>query len=294
MHGEELGAGVQSSRVSFASVTQRFHLNRVSGSGARGSGNNELTALDDVDLEIPQGQFIALVGASGCGKTTLLNMVAGLVAPTEGTVSVMGSRPKVPNLDIGYMFARDALLPWRTALKNVCLPLEVRKWPRAAARERAMATLDLVGLRGREGQYRAQLSQGMRQRVALARTLAPNPRILLMDEPFAALDARTKASLQGEFLGIWEAAATEDAGPPTVVFVTHDLNEAVLMADRVMVMLPSPGRIAADITVDLPRPRAQNLEHVAYTPQFAHLTERLLSLLEGALPVRAQDRQGAQ
>ncbi|WP_222623295.1 ABC transporter ATP-binding protein [Streptomyces armeniacus] len=250
----------------------------------RGSaaGAREVVALQGVSAEISAGQFVALVGASGCGKTTMLNMLAGLVQPTSGEVTLLGRAPELPNMDIGYMFARDALLPWRSARKNVELPLETRGWAPAKRRERAREMLDLVGLSGRESQYRLQLSQGMRQRAALARTLAPDPSILLMDEPFAALDARTKLTLQAEFLRIWEQHQGSDTRK-TVIFVTHDLQEAVLLADRVIVMLPNPGRIADDGVVDLPRPRAEDLGEIQFSDEFKRIHHDLFERLEGAI-----------
>lgn len=272
--------------ISFRDVRQVF---RLSGRGGDGSAaNRELVALQDVNVDIQAGQFVALVGASGCGKTTMLNMLAGLVEPTHGEVRLDGGPPQLPNMDIGYMFARDALLPWRTARKNVELPLETRGWGRRERRERAEEMLELVGLKGRESQYRLQLSQGMRQRVALARTLAPDPSLLLMDEPFAALDARTKLTLQAEFLRIWEHNQTGDRRK-TVIFVTHDLQEAVLLADRVIVMLPHPGRIAEDRVIDLPRPRAELLGELQFTKEFQDTTHGLFERLEGAIGDRGPD-----
>lgn len=272
-------------KVSFSNIRQVFELPKQSKKDSAAAST--VVALDNVNLEIPDGQFVALVGASGCGKTTLMNMIAGLVTPTSGTVKVSGEPPRLPNLDIGYMFARDALLPWRSARRSVELPLEVRGWDRRRRRERADAMLDLVGLADKHTQYRNQLSQGMRQRVALARTLASDPSILLMDEPFAALDARTKLTLEGEFLRIWE-----DGGDSrkTVIFVTHDLDEAVLLADRVVIMLPRPGRIAKDIIVDLPRPRADHLGDVRYTEKFREITQGLFDSLEGA--IASNDSEG--
>ncbi|GAA4259785.1 ABC transporter ATP-binding protein [Dietzia aurantiaca] len=266
-------------KVSFTDIRQVFALPKQSKKDGSASPS-AVVALDNVNLQIPEGQFVALVGASGCGKTTLMNMIAGLVKPTRGTVKVSGQPPKLPNLDVGYMFARDALLPWRSARRSVELPLEVRGWDKKRRRERADEMLDMVGLADKHTQYRNQLSQGMRQRVALARTLAADPSILLMDEPFAALDARTKLTLQAEFLRIWEA---EGDKRKTVIFVTHDLDEAVLMADRVVIMLPRPGRIAEDLIVDLPRPRADHLGDVKFTPEFQEITQGLFDRLEGAI-----------
>ncbi|MFB7222754.1 ABC transporter ATP-binding protein [Streptomyces sp. NPDC002596] len=272
--------------ISFKDVNQVFRLQGQRAAAGSDGKAKELVALKDVNVEIEAGQFVALVGASGCGKTTMLNMLAGLVQPTHGEVSLAGQAPQLPNMDIGYMFARDALLPWRSARKNVELPLETRGWDRARRQERARDMLDLVGLKGRESQYRLQLSQGMRQRVALARTLAADPSILLMDEPFAALDARTKLTLQAEFLRIWEQHQGSDKRK-TVIFVTHDLTEAVLLADRVIVMLPNPGRVAEDRVIDLPRPRAEDLGEIQFTDEFKRTTHDLFERLEGAIGDRA-------
>jgi NitT/TauT family transport system ATP-binding protein len=277
--------------IAFRSVGQVFSIADQGGSVGRRPRTRELTALSNVNLEIPAGQFVALVGASGCGKTTLLNMLAGLRHPTEGDILMDGEPPKLPNLDVGYMFARDALLPWRSARKNVELPLETRGWSGSRRRERSKEMLELVGLGGRENQFRLQLSQGMRQRVALARTLAADPSILLMDEPFAALDARTKLTLQAEFLRIWELHQGSDKRK-TVIFVTHDLQEAVLLADRVVVMLPNPGRIAEDRVVDLPRPRADNLGEMMFTDEFKKTSQELFEQLEGAITDRSTPREG--
>lgn len=268
--------------ISITDVRQVFRLRTDRKAQGEHGSSRDLVALDDINIEIPEGQFVALVGASGCGKTTLLNMMAGLITPSAGEISVGGTRPTLPNPGIGYMFARDALLPWRTAQRNVELPLETRGQPRAERAARAKEMLAMVGLEGRERQFRLQLSQGMRQRVALARTLASDPSLLLMDEPFAALDARTKLAMQMEFLRIWESHQGSEKRK-TVVFVTHDLQEAVLLADRVVVMLPHPGRIAEDRVIDLPRPRAERLGEILYTDEFKAIAHDLFESLEGAI-----------
>ena len=233
-----------------------------------------MLALDNVSFEVPNGQFLAVVGASGCGKTTILNMAAGLIRPVSGSVKVGGEEVVKPLRDTGYMFARDGLLPWRSALKNVEVGLEHRGVPKEQRRTRALHMLDVVGLSGFGDSYPAQLSQGMRQRVAIARTLAINPGTLLMDEPFAALDAQTKIALQGEFLKIWEKDRK------TVMFVTHDLAEAVSMADRVLVLTSRPGRIHADITIDLPRPRDPG--EIRFDKHYLHLLDGVWQSLKEA------------
>ena len=198
--------------------------------------------LHDLHLDVPRGQFIALVGKSGGGKTTILNVLTGLVAPTKGDVAVLGARPADARSRIGFVPARDALLPWRTALRNVEYSLELRGVARAERRRRALYYLALVGLEAATDRWPWQLSQGMRQRVALVRAWAVEPELLLMDEPFAALDADTRQSVRVKFRALLRS------GPPrTVVLVTHDLDEAVLMADRVAVL--SGGKIKADTLV---------------------------------------------
>lgn len=251
------------------------------------------TALLDIDLSIPAGQFVAIVGASGCGKTTLLNMLAGLITPSSGEVTMKGRAPRCPDPDVAYMYARDSLLPWRTAIKNVELGLEARGWSSHDRRRRAEEMLRLVGLLDKKDFFRLQLSQGMRQRIAIARTLALDPEVILMDEPFAALDARTKLEMQVEFLRIWEATADSATRPRTVFFVTHDLQEAALVADRVIVMRPSPGHVALDMPIDLGRPRAERVTELMFDPRFVEIQGELFRYLEGAMPEEASSIAGA-
>lgn len=206
--------------------------------------------LVGVDLEIRQGEFVAIVGPSGCGKTTLLNLISGLVRGQEGAVLVNGARPRVGDPEVGYLFARDALLPWRTVLGNAELALEMAGVAKKERRARAESLLESVGLADSAHSYPAQLSQGMRQRVAIARTLAPRPALLMLDEPFSALDAQTKLLLQETFSRLWA-----DIGA-TVVLITHDLSEAIGLADRIVLMTSRPGRIKNVFDVDLPRPRS--------------------------------------
>jgi NitT/TauT family transport system ATP-binding protein len=209
-----------------------------------------LRVIDGVDLTVGAGEFVALVGPSGCGKTTLLNMIAGLERHAgNGTIQVDGRAPYVGSPTIGYMLARDCLLPWRRAIDNASLVLQMQGIPKAQRLSRARAALRMVGLEQFERSYPAQLSQGMRQRVALARVFAPEPDLVLLDEPFSALDAQTRLNVQDAFLGVWQGRRT------TVVLVTHDLTEAVALADRVVIMSKRPGRIKAIHTIDLPRPR---------------------------------------
>ncbi|AKE92296.1 ABC transporter ATP-binding protein [Rhodococcus aetherivorans] len=223
------------------------------------------TVLHDIDLDVTPGQFVALVGRSGCGKTTLLNMIAALVEPSSGKIEVHGTSPREARPHLGFMLARDALLPWRSAQGNVEYGLELRGVDRATRRRVAHDWLSRVHLGGSERLWPWQLSQGMRQRVALARTWALDPDVLLMDEPFAALDARTRIAVQQEFLELWQS------GPQrTVVFVTHDLGEAIALADRVVLL--GEGRILDDVEVGIERPR--DLESVAAHPRYQELYER--------------------
>ncbi|MFS3130550.1 ABC transporter ATP-binding protein [Nocardioides sp. Bht2] len=234
-------------------------------------GEEPTLAIDNVSLDIAEGEFIALVGPSGCGKTTLLNLVAGLVPSQTGEITVRGLPVNKPSRDVGYISARDSLLPWRSAESNVCYGLEVRGVPKKERRERARAALDQVGLAGFEKAYRSQLSQGMRQRVAIARTLATEPELLLLDEPFSALDQQTKLLLENAFIDIWEK------NHRTVLMVTHDIEEAVAMADRVVMLSHRPGHVIADIKVDLPRPR--DAAEIRYDPVFREITHGVWELL---------------
>ncbi|MBV9591072.1 MAG: ABC transporter ATP-binding protein, partial [Hyphomicrobiales bacterium] len=211
-----------------------------------------VTALEDVSFSVENSGFLALLGPSGCGKSTLLRVVADLLAPTSGTVTVLGRTPREARLDraLGFVFQDAALLPWRTALENVALPLEVgghRGLSAGAPTPRDL--LRLVGLEGWEASYPHELSGGMRQRVAIARALASDPKVLLMDEPFGALDEITRDRLNEELRRVWRETGT------TVLFVTHSINEAVLLSDRIVVMSERPGRILADIPNAISRPR---------------------------------------
>jgi NitT/TauT family transport system ATP-binding protein len=234
----------------------------------RGNPTHALAALDRF---IPAGQFVAFVGPSGCGKTTALNMVAGLVSPVRGKVAVDNTTVTGPRRDVGYMFARDCLVPWRNARRNVEMGLELHGAPRSERRERAIEFLDMVELSSNANSFPKQLSQGMRQRVAIARTLAMDPRILLLDEPFAALDAMTRIRVQTLFMNMWEPRRS------TVLFVTHDLQEAVRLADRVVVFSSSPGRVLADIEISIPRSR--DLETVHLEPEFIQFNAELQEVL---------------
>lgn len=213
------------------------------------------TVLDGFDLNVREGEFLAVLGPSGCGKSTFLNILAGLSPQTSGELTIDGEPVSAARRKLGFVFQGYALFPWRTVRKNVETGLEIRGVGRTERRSEAERFLRLVGLLGFADHYPHQLSGGMRQRVAIARALAYGPEILLMDEPFGALDAQTRESLQQELLGIWEQSAK------TVVFVTHSIDEAIFLADRVAVMGRGPGRVKEIIDVDLPRPRDAASRH---------------------------------
>jgi NitT/TauT family transport system ATP-binding protein len=237
------------------------------------SGQGELLALDGVGLSVGQGEFVAIVGPSGCGKSTLLRILGGLLVPTEGQVHLGGGLLSSPRRQVGYVFQKVSLMPWRTALRNVMLPLEVAGLPRLQARraQRAQDLLALVGLAGFEQVYPRELSGGMAQRVAIARALVSEPEVLLLDEPFGSLDALNREQMNLELLRIWQARRV------TAVLVTHDLQEAIFLADRVLVMSPRPGHMCAEVAVNLPRPRT--LE-VMYTEFFGALSRRVRDAIE--------------
>lgn len=227
--------------------------------------------ISNVSLEIPQGQFVSVVGPSGCGKTTLLNLIAGLTPLQNGTIHVADGPPRAGRADVAYMMARDCLLPWLDAQGNAEFGAAIRGVEATARRERARALLRKVGLGGSESKHPKQLSHGMRQRVALARTFCLDSPLLLMDEPFGALDAQTKLQLEDLLLELWSEERR------TVIFITHDLAEAVAISDRVLVMARWPGRIQADIAIDLPRPRSvKTLQKDArYHELYSQLWEQL-------------------
>jgi NitT/TauT family transport system ATP-binding protein len=225
-------------------------------------GNVPTKALEGVNLRVANGEFLCILGPSGCGKTSLLRVLSGLVRPTQGRVYLDNELLTRPSRRVGLVFQAANLMPWRTVLRNVTLPLEVAGIPLAEAERRARALLDLVGLAGFEQAHPAQLSGGMQQRVAIARALVQDPVVLLMDEPFGALDALTRERLSLEFLRIWSTRRQ------TVVMVTHDIQEAIFLADRVLVLSPRPGRVVLEMAVPLPRPRTLD---VLYTSEFAAL-----------------------
>ncbi|GII30064.1 ABC transporter ATP-binding protein [Planotetraspora mira] len=233
--------------------------------------SGEVEALRGIDLDVAEGEFVAIVGRSGCGKSTLLRLIAGLLPVTEGEITVAGERVTKARRDIAMVFQRPALLPWRSVIDNVLLPVEIFGWRRAAHRERARELLDMVGLGGFDKRLPHELSGGMQQRVSLCRSLIGGPRVMLMDEPFSALDALTREELSVELQRI------HTEGAATIVFVTHSIDEAVLLADRVVVLSPRPGRIRKVVDVDIPRPRS--LGRNAHLEQVARCSADLHELL---------------
>lgn len=236
--------------------------------------NGPVTALQGLTFNVRDHEFVSIVGPSGCGKSTVLRLVAGLAQVTSGKIEIDGETPNEARLArrFGFVFQSSVMLHWRTALENVLLPSEVMGEVNSERRKFATDLLHQVGLKGYESLYPRQLSGGMRQRVAIARALSYRPPILLMDEPFGALDALTRRKLHSLLLQLWAGSDRK-----TVIFITHDVDEAVLLSDRILVMSGSPGRIDTEIVNDLPRPRT---EAVKSTPQYIKMTNEILSRLE--------------
>jgi NitT/TauT family transport system ATP-binding protein len=234
----------------------------------------QIVALKDINLEVPDGLFMSLLGPSGCGKTTLLRIVDGLLAPREGTVRVLGAPPK-PGPDMGFVFQSFRLIPWLTVLANIEFPLGEQGISKQERTERALEQLNLVGLSRFKDAYPDELSGGMKQRVALARALVTRPRVLLMDEPFASIDAQTRELMQMELMRIWSQQR------PTVLFVTHSVDEAIVLSDRIALMGPRPGRIVETLDVDLDRPRWEYDARAdsRYIKLRAHLSARMRELV---------------
>jgi NitT/TauT family transport system ATP-binding protein len=254
-------------KIQFRKVTKEFAVR---------DSDQPFVALSEVDLEVKEGEFLTLVGPSGCGKSTLLDLLTGLSRPTGGEILIDGRTVEGPGLDRGIVFQQYALFPWRTALGNVEFGLEAKAVPRKERKELGRSYLELVGLDGFADRYPHELSGGMRQRVAIARSLAFDPDVLLMDEPFAALDAQTRESLQEELLRIWEKTGK------TIVFITHGIDEAVYLGQRVAVMSSRPGRIRQIIDVDFPT-RDGDLRA---DPAFGEYRHAIWTLLrEEAIPV---------
>ncbi|OGN93021.1 MAG: ABC transporter [Chloroflexi bacterium RBG_13_50_21] len=234
-------------------------------------GNNGLHALDDISFSVYPEQFISVLGPSGSGKTTLLRILAGLLPPTQGEVLFGNSSLQAPRHGVGMVFQKANLMPWRTVLENILLPLEIQHVPHTDALAKAQALVELVGLVGFEDSLPRDLSGGMAQRVAIARALIHEPDLLLLDEPFGSLDALTRERMGTELIRIWQARRK------TVIMVTHSISESLFLADRVLVLSPRPGRLRLDLTVDLPRPRE---EDIRYTPAFSALARRVRAAIE--------------
>jgi len=265
----------QSGRIELAGVTKRFAT----------PGGDAFTALRDVTMTVEPGEFCAVVGPSGCGKSTTLTMVAGLDRPSEGTVTVGGTPVAGIGRGISFMFQTDALLPWKTVLGNVAMGPLFRGAPKRAAHADARDWLRMVGLAGFEDHHPHQLSGGMRKRVSLAAALINEPSILLMDEPFGALDVQTKAIMSNELLTLW------DQSRPSVIFVTHDLEEAIALADKVVVMTAGPGTVKDVFHIDLPRPRG-SVQEIRFGQRFTELHHEIWASLRDEV-TRAYARTSA-
>ena len=275
------GSPGQRCAVELAGVTQRF---------AKDGGQQAFTALRDVSLQVRAGEFVSLVGPSGCGKSSLLWIIAGLVTPSAGQVEVLGKPVSGVNREVGIIIQQDALLPWRDARENVALPLRFRGMSKREARARADDWLNRVGLRGFASSYPHQLSGGMRKRVAIAATLAFEPKVLLLDEPFSALDVQTRNLMENDLLDLWTGSGQ------SVLFITHDLEEAVGLSDRVVVMTASPGTVLADYKVDLARPRdlLEDRSHTdflhVYSQIWDGLRREVMQAHNNDTALRAEDR----
>jgi NitT/TauT family transport system ATP-binding protein len=252
------------------SMAARLRIDKVSRTFWR-SGKAAVEALRDINISINEGEFVSIVGASGSGKSTLLRIIDGLLPPTDGQVYVDGMPVHRPGRDRAMVFQQDALLPWKTVIENVAYGLTLARMPKVEARATAQRFISLVELEGFEHHYPHQLSGGMRQRVNVARALAVDPKILLLDEPFAALDAQTREIMQAELLSIWQQTRK------TVVLITHQIDEAVFLSDRVIVFSARPGTVRQEIPIELRRPRTLDLKR---TQAFTGLVDRIWQLIE--------------
>ena len=262
-------AATASLDTSAARAPTLIHAHGLSKTYVTGSG--EVTALKGLDFEIYDGEFVSVVGQSGCGKSTLLKLLAGLLPYTAGSVELNGKPLRGPTREAAVVFQSPVLLPWRTVLDNVLLPIEFRKLPMASYRQSAVDLLEMVSLSEFAQRYPFELSGGMQQRAAIVRALVQDPQLLLMDEPFGALDAMTREQMNLELMRIWSQSRK------TVIFITHSIAEAIFLSDRVIAMTARPGSIADVITIDLPRPRDLS---VINTDRFGRYAARLRSLLD--------------
>lgn len=266
-------------------VTTMLEIENLRKVYAGRGGRAPLTVLDGVNLKVRAGEFVSVIGPSGCGKTTLLKLLDGLIQPDGGEIRVRGQKVTGPGPDRAVVFQNFALLPWNTVLQNVAFPLELRGVPRREREELAAAKLEMVGLKDFAHHYPHELSGGMQQRVGIARALVANPDILLMDEPFGALDPQTRLLLQDELLSVWQRDRK------TVLFVTHAMDEAVYLSDRVVILAPRPGRVAEVLEIPLPRPRG---EEVRATAAFADLTQYVWHRIKGLMqPAEGESHGGA-
>lgn len=265
-------------KISFQQVRKEFVVR-----GEGGGPSDRFTALEDITLDVRPGEFLALVGPSGCGKSTLLDLLGGLTAPTSGRILLDGRPIEGPARDRGIVFQQYALFPWRTAVQNVEFGLDIAGLKASDRRERALHYLELVGLSAFAERYPHELSGGMKQRVAIARSLAYDPEVLLMDEPFAALDAQTRETLQGELLRIWRTTGK------TILFITHGIDEAVVLGQRVAVMTSRPGRIKQ--VVEVPEALRSETDDVRSLPEFGPVRHEVWSLLRDEV-LKAQQLAG--
>ena len=233
--------------------------------------DTSLEVLRDISIDVRNGEFVSIVGASGCGKTTFLRLIDGLITPSSGTVQIDGKADAKPGRDIAFVFQQDGLLPWRTVLENTVLGPEIQRISRRKYLDVASKILDLVGLKGFDSHFPHELSGGMRQRVNIARAMAIGADVLLMDEPFAALDAQTRTIMQTELLRIWRETKQ------TILFVTHQIDEAVYLSDRVLVFTARPGRLKEEVVIDLPRPRDLSIK---WAPEFLGYTSHIWNSIE--------------
>jgi NitT/TauT family transport system ATP-binding protein len=263
------------SRVEAVHVYKQFENKRQGGA---------IDVLDDVNVAIRPGEFLSIVGPSGCGKTTLLRIFAGLIPPSDGSINYDGVPISGPSTKMGFVFQTDNLFPWRTVRDNVALGPELRGEKRRSYKPRTEALLKLVGLAGFDDYYPHQLSGGMRQRVNLARALAIEPQVLLMDEPFAALDAQTREIMQDELLRVWRQVGN------TVIFITHQIDEAIFLADRVMIMSARPGRVQELIPVNIERPRTLEVKR---DPRFTQLADHIWGSIERQVRASIEEEQHA-
>jgi NitT/TauT family transport system ATP-binding protein len=265
-------------KIQFQHVSKTFSVREQNQAG------QPFTAIEDVTLDVREGEFMVIVGPSGCGKSTLLDLLGGLTKPTRGQITLDGEPIRGPALDRGIVFQQYALFPWRTALGNVEFGLEAKGVPAAQRRQIALDYLELVGLSGFEHRHPYELSGGMKQRVAIARSLAYDPDVLMMDEPFAALDAQTRETLQAELLTIWQKSQK------TILFITHGIDEAVVLGQRVAIMTSRPGRIKH--VVEIPDALRQGDSDVRSTPEFGRIRHEIWTLLrEEVLKAQAFEKQ---